>query len=48
MVTISCRNPCDCCEQPALEIKCPYCFKDGLPEGDAENFCMEKKEENGE
>ena len=35
---------CDCCEQRALEIKCPYCFKDGLHEDDADNFCMEQNE----
>ena len=25
-----------------VEVKCPYCFKDGLPEEDVKRFYMEK------
>ncbi|XP_072176345.1 uncharacterized protein [Diadema setosum] len=34
---------CNCCGQRALEIKCPYCVRDGLPiagEMDRRDFCM--------
>ena len=35
---------CDCCGRVVLEVKCPYCYRDGLPdEGDKENFCMTKQ-----
>ena len=37
---------CTCCEKGTLEIKCPYCFQENLPEEDTENFCMHQ--ENGE
>lgn len=36
---------CDCCGQETVEVKCPYCFKDKLPEENAKNFCMAKDEE---
>jgi hypothetical protein len=32
---------CDCCGRGTLEVKCPLCFKDRLPE-DNEMFCMER------
>lgn len=35
-----------CCGKGTLEIKCPYCFQENLPEEDTENFCMHQ--ENGE
>ena len=35
---------CDCCEERVVEIKCPYCFKEGLPDEDSTNFCMVNKE----
>ena len=27
-----------------MEIKCPFCFKEGLTEEDQENFCMLQKD----
>lgn len=33
---------CDCCGKGILEVKCPHCFKDGLPDDEKENFCMIK------
>lgn len=35
---------CDCCGKGAVEVKCPFCFKDGLPEEDSPKFCMKKNE----
>ena len=35
---------CKCCGKGVLEIKCPFCFKDGLPEEDQHNFCMSQKD----
>ena len=35
---------CDCCGQGAVEVKCPYCFKDRLPEENDKKFCLEKDE----
>lgn len=34
---------CTCCGKGVLEVKCPYCIKDGLPQEDQENFCMTQK-----
>ena len=33
---------CDCCGDGVLEVKCPYCYKDDLPETDESKFCMNK------
>ena len=33
-------SQCDCCEERVVEIKCPYCYKEGLPDEDTSNFCM--------
>ena len=35
---------CDCCGRGTVEVKCPLCFKDGLPEdlNKSTSFCMEK------
>ena len=32
-----------CCGMGTLEVKCPYCYKDALPENDV-RFCMLKKD----
>ena len=37
-------DQCDCCGRGTVEVKCPYCFKEGLPDEDKENLCMTKKE----
>ena len=37
---------CSCCGKGVLEIKCPFCHKDDLPESD-NSFCMIKEDENG-
>ena len=34
---------CSCCGKGLLEIKCPYCHKDDLPESN-DNFCMIKED----
>ena len=36
---------CKCCGKGTLEVKCPYCYKDGLPEDDV-GFCMVKKDDS--
>ncbi len=33
---------CSECGDGVLEVKCPYCFKDGIPEEESKSFCMEK------
>ena len=33
---------CDCCGDRVLEVKCPYCYEDDLPETDESKFCMNK------
>ena len=33
---------CTCCGKGLVEVKCPHCVKDGLPEEDTRNFCMVK------
>jgi len=35
---------CNCCEERAVEIKCPFCFMEGLSEEDSVNFCMVNEE----
>lgn len=35
---------CDCCKKRVVEIKCPFCFKEALPDEDCTNFCMVKEE----
>lgn len=35
---------CTCCGKGVLEIKCPFCLKDGLPEEGFRSFCCEKKD----
>ena len=38
---------CKCCGIGTLEVRCPYCYKDGLPDcEDDEGFCMLKKDES--
>ena len=37
---------CDCCGRGALEVKCPYNYKDKLPDNDEANFCMMKQDGN--
>jgi len=34
---------CNCCEERVVEIKCPFCFKEGLPDEDS-SFCMVNEE----
>lgn len=34
---------CNCCGQGVVEVKCPFCVKEGLPEDDIGGFCMTKK-----
>ena len=34
---------CKCCGKGVLEVKCPYCIKDGLPEESENSFCMTKE-----
>ena len=36
---------CECCGKGALEVKCPFCAKDGLPDCEDKNFCVELKED---
>ena len=36
---------CDCCGDGVLEVKCPYCYKDDLPETDESRFCMSKNDD---
>ena len=33
---------CKCCGKGVLEVKCPYCYRDNLPEGEQKNFCLTK------
>lgn len=33
---------CDCCGHGLIEVKCPHCIKDELPEEEYSGFCMEK------
>ena len=33
---------CDCCGKGTVEIKCPFCYKEGLPDDNPTNFCMTK------
>ena len=35
---------CKCCGRGTLEVKCPYCYKDGIPEDDV-GFYMFKKDD---
>lgn len=32
---------CECCGKGTVEVKCPFCFKEGIPDHD-KNFCMTK------
>ena len=32
---------CKCCWKGVLEVKCPFCVKEGLPDEESEDFCME-------
>ena len=36
---------CDCCGDGVLEVKCPYCYKNDLPETDESRFCMNKNDD---
>ncbi len=33
---------CTCCGNGLVEVKCTYCFKEGLPDEEKSNFCMVK------
>lgn len=34
---------CECCGMGTVEVKCPFCYKDGFPEDDnPSKFCMTK------
>ena len=33
---------CKCCGKRVLEVKCPMCVRDGLPDDDHKTFCMTK------
>ena len=35
---------CSCCGKGVLEVKCPFCHKDNLPEENETGFCMLKSE----
>ena len=35
---------CDCCGKEYVEVKCPYCHKEGIPDED-KNFYMKRNEE---
>ena len=37
---------CDYCGKGALEVKCPFNYKDKLPDDDEANFCMTKQDGN--
>ena len=37
---------CDCCGTGAVEVKCPFNYKDSLPDSDEANFCMTKQDGN--
>ena len=36
---------CTCCGKGVVEVKCPFCFKDGLPTEDDQSFCMTKQDD---
>ena len=31
---------CDCCGRGTVEVKCPFCFKEELPNDNSSDFCM--------
>ena len=31
---------CTCCGKGVLEVKCPFCVKDCLPQENQDNFCI--------
>jgi len=33
---------CNCCGKGTVEVKCPFCYKEGLPDDNPSNFCMTK------
>lgn len=33
---------CDCCGRGTVEVKCPFCYKEALPDDNPSNFCMAK------
>ena len=35
---------CDCCGKRAVEVKCPFNYKDSLPDDDEANFCMMRQD----
>ena len=35
---------CDCCGKGVVDVKCPLCVKDGLPDASPPGFCMKKDE----
>ena len=32
---------CSCCGKGVIEVKCPYCKRNGLPEDDEDTFCLD-------
>lgn len=38
---------CDCCGRGVVEIKCPFCYKENLPDDNPSNFCMAKDSSGG-
>ena len=36
---------CDCCGGGVLEVKCPYCYIEDIPEANETGFCMTKDDE---
>ena len=38
---------CSVCGDGVLDVKCPHCFREGLPEEETESFCMEKNDNGG-
>ena len=37
---------CDCCERRVIEVKCPFCFKDDVPDSTKAGFCMRKGDDD--
>ena len=36
---------CDCCGKGCIEVKCPNCHKEGIPDNEDKNFYMKRNEE---
>jgi len=37
---------CDCFEKRAVKVKCPFCFKDEVPETTEPGFCMRRGDDD--